>query len=174
MNYTNDNISNININFQDYVNIENNIFGYIYKGIKIIEIPEKINISRMQYGEIKENDLLKDDTNILVSVSLSNQSNKEEYIIKYALIISDPIYNNIDYYKVGVNLTYADENEELFYQQEEYVGRTSFFKIIKNNILLTTCDDEDCLMCYQEDSTNICLTCRGKFTILEKIKFVKN
>ena len=171
--YTNDNISNININFQDYVNIENNIFGYIYKGIKLIEIPEKISLSSFNYNEIKEKDILEYDTNILLSISLSDQSNKEEYIIKYALIISDPIYNNIDYYAVDFNYTYGDENEKDFYQQGEYVGRTSLFKIIKNNILLTTCDDKNCSLCYQEDNNNICLTCRDKFTILEKTKICK-
>ena len=41
---TDETISSINVNLSNYVKIENNIFGYIFKGIKIIEIPEKINI----------------------------------------------------------------------------------------------------------------------------------
>ena len=163
---TNETISNININLFNNIKIENNIFGYTLKGIKILKIPEKIIIkSVLNKTQIYQNYYLVKNESISLSVSLENQNSKEEFTIEYSLILSSPEYNTLDNYITDIDETYADENEENNYNNtEEYVGRTSFFKIIKNNSLSNFCENEKCLLCYQ-DYNNICITCENDFYI---------
>ena len=134
---TNETISSININLFDYVKIENNFFGYVLKRIKILSIPEKITITSCLNGnEINSNSFLTENENISISVSLENQTINEKYIIEYALTLSNPDYINLNDYIIDIDKTYGDSKEGNFYNIEEYIGRTSFFKIVKNIINL--------------------------------------
>jgi hypothetical protein len=75
--YTNDNITNINLDLKSYINnitIDNNIFGYYYKGIKILSFPDNINlVSLIDHNEIKGNYSLHENENISISISLEEQ-----------------------------------------------------------------------------------------------------
>ena len=129
---TNETISSININLFDYVKIENNFFGYVLKRIKILSIPEKITITSCLNGnEINSNSFLTENENISISVSLENQTINEKYIIEYALTLSNPDYINLNDYIIDIDKTYGDSKEGNFYNIEEYIGRTSFLKLLK-------------------------------------------
>ena len=94
--YTRDNFTNINIDLTSYTNsskIENNIFGYYYKGVKILSVPDNIKVfSLLSNSEIKQNYSLLQNENVSISISLENQTIKDEYIIKLALVVSEPEY----------------------------------------------------------------------------------
>ena len=163
---TNETISNININFTKYIKIENNIFGYIYEGIKIIEKSEQITIkSVLNNNEINKDYLF--NKNISISISLDGQKTKENYMIKFALILSEPEYNKINDYTIDINDTYADDNEEKYYSREKYIGRTSYFRIIKNYYLSTTCENKECSLCYYLEKNNICVTCNNGYSLID-------
>ena len=161
---TDETISNISINlFNNNFKIENNIFGYIYCGIKILSIPEKITIKSSSTGNIiNQNVLLTENETFLISISLKNQSPIEEYIIEYTIISNNPIYSNFNNYISEIDNTYGDANEENNYNSEEYIGKTSFFKIVKKNFLSENCQNEEYLLCYQDDNynNNICISCK--------------
>ena len=162
---TNETISNISINLFNSIKIENNIFGYIINGIKILTIPEKINVkSKLDGKEIYQNNSLIENETIIISISLDVPDIIEEYLIEYALTLSNPNYEKINDYITIIDKNYGDGNEERYYSSNEYIGRTSFFKIIKNNSLSSICQNVECSLCYQENN-NICLTCQNEYII---------
>jgi len=173
--YSRDNITNINIdtsNHKYFSRIENNVFGYYYNGIKILSIPENIKIfSCLSYTEIKGNYSLVQNENISISISLENQAIKDEYLIKFALIVSEPEYQYLNNYTIDIDISKGDENENLYYTPKEYIGKTAYFKIIKDEFLSTDCVDEECSLCIERD--NKCITCKNDFTIIEGEKICK-
>ena len=174
--YTNDNITNININLTSYIDnikIDNNIFGYYYKGIKILSYPDNINlVSLLDNTEIKGNYSLHENENISISISLEEQNIKNEYIIKLALVVSEPEYKYLNNYITYIDISKGDENENLYYTPKEYIGKTSYFKIIQNGLLSTDCESEECSLCMKEDNYK-CITCKNEFIIKEEEKICK-
>ena len=174
--YTNDNITNINIDLTSYKNyskIDNNIFGYYYKGIKILSVPDNLKAFSLLYNtEIKGNYSLINNENISISISLEDQKIKDEYIIKLAIIVSEPDYINLKDYITDIDISKGDENENLYYTSKEYIGKTSYFRIIKDGFLSTDCKDEECSLCREEDNDK-CITCKNDFTLEEEEKICK-
>ena len=174
--YSKDNIHNINIDVslhKIYRRIDNNIFGYYHKGIKILSIPENIKIySLLSSTEIKANYSLLQNENIFISISLENQTIKDEYLIKFALIVSEPEYKNLNDYITDIDTSKGDENENLYYTPKEYIGKTAFLKIIKDGLLSTDCEDENCSLC-NEGEKGKCITCKYDFDIISGEKICK-
>ena len=78
--------------------------------------------------------------------------------------------------KQNVNKTYFgnDDNESQYYKPEEYIGRTSFFTIVKNKFLYTNCTNEECSLCYNDTNNDTCITCKYGYTqILNRNKICK-
>jgi len=109
--------------------------------------------------------------NISISISLENQAIKDEYLIKFALIVSEPEYQYLNNYTIDIDISKGDENEYLYYTPKEYIGKTAYFKIIKDEFLSTDCVDEECSLCIERD--NKCITCKNDFTITEGEKICK-
>ena len=174
--YTNDNITNINLDLNSYTNyskIENNIFGYYFKGIKILSVPDNIKaFSLLSKTEIKGNYSLIQNENVSISISIENQNNKEEYIIKLALVVSEPEYVNLKYYIADIDISKGDEHENLYYIPKEFVGKTAYFKIIKDGLLSTECENEECSLCTEENDAK-CITCKNDFNIIEGEKICR-
>ena len=174
--YTKDNITNIIIdssNHKQFSRIENNIFGYYQKGIKILSIPENIKIlSLLSNTEIKANYSLLQNEKISLSISLGNQTIKDEYIMKIALIVSEPEYKNLNDYIIDIDTSKGDENEKLYYTPREYIGKTAYFKIIKNGLLSTDCEDKECSLC-KEGEKDKCITCKYDFDFIRGEKICK-
>ena len=125
--YTNENITNINIDLTSYKNyskIDNNIFGYYYKGIKILSFSNNLKVfSILNNTEIKGNYLLLNNENITISISLKDQNIRDEYIVKIALVVSEPDYINLNDYIIDIDISMGDENENLYYKPKEYRGK---------------------------------------------------
>jgi len=175
----NDNITNINIDLTSYIHnikIDNNIFGYYYKGIKILSFPDNIYlVSLLDNTEIKGNYTLHKNENISISISLKDQKVKNEYIIKLALVVSEPEYEYLNDYITDIDISKGDEYENLYYKPKEYIGKTSYFKIVKNGFLSTECESEECSLCKKEDEDedDECITCKNDFVIEEEEKICK-
>ena len=174
--YTNDNITNININLTNYTNsskIDNNIFGYHLQGIKILSVPDNIKVfSLLNNTEIKQNYSLLQNENISISISLNNQNIKDEYIIKLALVVLEPDYISLNDFISDIDISKGDENERLYYSPKEYIGKTSYFKITKDGVLSSDCENEECSLCIEGDNPK-CITYKNDFTIIEGEKICK-
>ena len=180
---TDDNITNINIDLTSYIHnikIDNNIFGYYYKGIKILSFPDNINlVSLLDNTEIKGNYTLHENENISISISLEDQKVKNEYIIKLALVVSEPEYKYLNDYITDIDMSKGDKYESLYYTPKEYIGKTSYFKIVKNGFLSTECESEECSLCKKEDEDededkdDECITCKNDCTIEDDEKICK-
>ena len=164
--------SDIILNLREYmteVKIENNIFGYVYKGIKILSVPDKITLKSMTYNTyITQNYYLQDNEITSISISWVNQNAIEKYSIKYAVVCSDPEYNELYNYVTYKNDSLGNDEEENKYIYEyidEYVGRTSYFTIIKKGILTTDCENEFCSLCEIEDGNKYCIVCEKEYFI---------
>ena len=173
---TNDNINNINIapsNYKNIGRIENNIFGYYEKGFKILSIPENIKIfSGLSNTEIKGNYSLLQNENVSISISIENQTIKDEYLIKFALIVSEPEYKKLNDYIEYIDISKGDDNEKSYYTPKEYVGKTTYFKIIKDGLLSKNCEKEECSLCKEGESDK-CITCNYDFTLIKGEKICK-
>jgi len=174
--YTNENITNINIDLTSYKNyskIDNNIFGYYYKGIKILSFSDNLKVfSILNNTEIKGNYLLLNNENITISISLEDQNIRDEYLVKIALVVSEPDYINLKDYIIDIDISMGDENENLYYKPKEYIGKTSYFRIIKDGLLSTDCEDEECSLCKKGDNDK-CISCKNGFSIIEEEKICK-
>ena len=169
----NENSENIILNLREYmteVKIENNIFGYVYKGIKILSVPDKITLKSMTYNTyITQNYSLQDDEITSISISWDNQNAIEKYSIKYAVVYSDPGYNELYNYVDFKNDSLGNGEESNNYIKDEYideyVGRTSYFTIIKNGKLTTDCGNAFCSLCKIEDGNKYCIVCEKGYII---------
>ena len=111
--------------------------------------------------EIKDTYSLHENENISISISLDNQKSYDEYIIKYALIYSDPQYTNLYDYVTYKDDNYATGGDKIEYYEDEYIdeyiGRSSYFKIIKNGFISTNCENDKFSLCKQETDNEICI-----------------
>ena len=172
LNKTNQNIENNSINLRDYITegkIDNNIFGYVFKGIKILSVPNRIILKSITYNaSITSNYFLKDNEIFSISIPLDNQNDSEKYNIKYAIVYSDPKYQNlydyVTYKNDSLGNIWNEWNQYSYEYIAEYVGRISYFTIIKNGNLTTNCENEFCALCKQNDNKN-CIVCKEEYTI---------
>ena len=160
--------------FFDFINtmkIENNIFGYEYKGVSISNIPNDI------YLKVDGNII--NNKNILIlkdqSISFSFHSNDvylaENYSIEFAFVLTEPGYEELNSYctKVdslkGLSLSSRDTYSNVEYEKNDYIGKTSSFIISIKNELMTNCEDSFCSLCYSDNSR--CITCKYNATFNE-------
>ena len=154
--------------------IENNIFGYIYKGIKILNYPnDTYLIYKTSEAIIENNSFLIENQMISLSFSSNETYEGKNYTIEYAFVFTDPDYSKIDDYASDLDRTYYSSNEEAYYQKSEYIGRSIYFNVTIKEDLFSTCNDK-CSLCYKRDS-NSCIICKYNYTFNkeEKICFSK-
>ena len=154
------------INLNQSLTIENNLFGYIFYGIKIINYTNGLNIiSSKRNTKIKREDFLIDEKEIILIISkeINIPDNSK---IEYAMVITEPEYNDIN------NYTYkyeeycgTDCDDEKNIEKELFVGRTSYCNIIFNSESLSEeCNIENCAFCLKSDA-NYCTSCQYYYDI---------
>ena len=162
---TNKNIENdFSFNFEGTLTIENNIFGFVFKGTRIMKLPIGLNLTNVANENILEVEsvILKDE-NVSLNFETHKNYEKKDYIIEYAYVLEEPNYEDIiNYY------TYIDEskgnqqtNEQNYYKKYEYTGRSSNFALIIKENLTTNCYDDSCSLCL---TNYICITCKYNYT----------
>ena len=158
--------NNLIINFYEYCNIENNLFGYIFKGIKIIDISQGYKLtSFINKTDIKinENDIIND--NDFGELGFNEDINiGEEGRIIFAMVLTEPEYDIFNQYSIEIDKQYCGgicNDEEEYFKKKLYVGRNSFCDIsINPDTITNNCEhiDEKCVLCIK--NSNICVACK--------------
>ena len=148
--------------------IGNNIFGYEYVGIKILNYPDNINLTYEENSNIiSKNTILVSNKNLKISFE---SYIKKIYTIEYAVILKEPNYANIinPNYNQLIRNNYYNFYESNYYSPAYFIGKTSFFNITIKENLTTECDD-NCYLCYQ-NNINYCITCKYNYTFINNNK----
>ena len=168
-------INNINLEIKNLCKIENNVFGHILIGCKIIEIYKNGNgyLSLEDGTEIQKDMILEMNTTLkLVIPKNGNIYSKFSYIIKYACQAKEPEYEEHIKYPIFIGDTGTSNKEENFYesQRKTYLGRYSYYNFSLINELTEEDCDEKCELCYNTNK-NKCVTCKyNDFDLLEDYK----
>ena len=157
----------IYINPKEYSSIDNNLFGHIFYGIKIIDYNDDYELLKRNTNEqINKNSILLDDEQIELIMS-EDKSYPREGRIEYAMVLTDPEYDDYNKYSFIIDDRYSDENEKNYFNKEMYIGRTSYINIFMDLTTMTKdCDnDENCDLCFT-DSSKTCITCKYSIKII--------
>ena len=165
-------IDDFSINLANYVKIENNIFGLIFYGIKIIHIQNCENphlISSLSNEIINSNYTLNKNEEIRLRFSENNFNNSFNCNIEYSYIITEPNLSIFDSYAKSIG-----ENDENFFQQNLYNGKYSYFNIFLDKDLITTnCGDNNCFLCLNNNNS-FCIKCKSNFVFDSNNKICVN
>ena len=160
LNHTNITIHKLSINLSEYLIIDNNIFGYIYNGIKIINIRQNgyiylLNEKNNREINLEYNNLLEQNENIKI-LFRNNIYNISEYILEYSFLVTEDKYEEFDKYPIYIENINGNETESIFdsYKQN-YTGKSIFYTIILSENLKTSCDF-NCSLCFSNNLT--CIT----------------
>ena len=161
----NKNITNeISIDFKKYLVIENNLFGYVFKGIKIISFPNEINL-------VTNEALLTNGENVTLKFKSNSIYPKNDYNIEFAFIITEPNYETTNNYMIYIDETKGNnkKQEKNYFQKYDYIGKDLDFKMTISKNLTTACISNDCSLCYEEKK-EICVTCKYNFSYIPENK----
>jgi len=155
-------LNNFYFNFEGKINIENNLFNYVYKGTKILNIPTGLYLRNTKNGNnLKNESILLKDENVSLHFDSNEKYKKNEYVIEYAYVLTEPNYEYIKNYS-NTTKTYGDNiNEKIYYKYNEYTGKSSNFTLIISEDLITNCNDEKCALCFNNFT---CITCKYNYT----------
>ena len=112
-------INNITIEVKDMCKIENNIFGYISTGIKIISINKSSNeyLSFNNGIEISENQILANEDILKLEIEKTDDIYEQfNYSLQYVCIAKDPEYSDYLNYPIKIEDTGTTNKEDNFYE----------------------------------------------------------
>ena len=153
-----------NINLENHVMIENNIFGYVFSHIIIQEINNNCYFYLQFTSSITGNFIYKNyelKKNETIKFILSNTYNYyEKFICNIIFIyeVTEPdlkeSYNYAEYF--------VEQNKNEGNNKEKYNGRIGYYNITLNETLFTGCEKENCELCLYRDR-NSCIICKNNF-----------
>jgi len=157
----------------NYINeddIENNLFGVILYGIKILSLPNNIGIfyiSENKNDKISENEILMPDDIIHFIFDFDNLIKGDNiYIIEIAGAVKEPSYEEFNKYPEKTEY-YGDETQESYYNPRTFVGKTGFYKFKIPTSLIEDNENiclNNCRVCYND----LCLKCNENFNLNEE------
>ena len=161
--FNNNNMNNLEINLQENVKIDNNIFGLIYSSIQIKEINNCDNLnltSSISHDEINQNSSIQINEKIDVSLKALNLIDCN---IKYIYIITEPDFETYNNYGERI-ISYGVDTKTIFNNEEKnfYESRVLNFEIILDENLVNQCTNENCELC-RESMKDICLICISNY-----------
>ena len=158
------------INLREFALIENNIFGYIYSEIKILEIKgcEMFDIILNKNETLKVDYVIGKGDNI--KLILLNKYQPFSCQIKYIFYATELDYSESSKYAVHEEIisksnTFSEESYNN--QREIYEGKIGFYKVELKYNLSDTCEG-NCKFCSIDPNKNIvkCLICKYDSEIL--------
>ena len=165
-----DNISSLNnpiIKFYEKCNIENNIFGYIFHGIKIIDISEGFKLLYEDNKlEISKDSIISNNTNIELALT-RDIKNKNKGRIQFAMVLTEPEYEIFNQYSTLIDNKYCGEDcddEKKNFKKQRYFGRISYCDIIINSNNLTNECNENCDVCLKNEEMT-CISCKYSYEL---------
>ena len=163
--------TNVEIDLNSKGHIDNNIFGYIFNGTKIIEYTEGLKLKSTLRDEINQGDVLIENENLILILDKETNILKDSKII-YAMIATLPTYNVYDNFRELKNMQYeGNQNKEGNYfesQRKPYIGRHSYCNIVINEDILSSndCNDVNCGRCLK-NGEKTCINCKYSYEIGE-------
>ena len=162
-------ISNLIIYLTEGMKIDNNLFGYQYKGIKINQISKYGNI----YLESDENELIDYSNNSVIYKSdkfnirfMNNSYIKSQYLLDYSIIVTESDFQENEKYPIEIIDYFGYENQVIFNERKKvYIGKSIYYNIILSQDLSEDCNNPRCSLCYKINNECISL----KSTIETKI-----
>ena len=175
--YNNNNIkiNNLSFKIEGESIIENNIFGYVYSGIQIIE---NCNDSKIYLVNSKNekvvNYFLPKNEEIKLLIPYNDLYSPFICTIKYTTVVSEPDFSEFKKYPININYIGGNENDNnLFFHKNYYIGKVNNFNLILNETLTTINCMDNCELC---DNNNIgnCVTCKYSSNINNNTKICEN
>ena len=161
--YKNDDIKidNLMLKLKGEYILENNIFGYIYSGIQIIENCNDLEDIYLvdSNNERIANYFLSENEEIKLFIPKNDIYSPFICTLKYASVVSEPEYLEYNKYPIKINYIGEDNKEEEFFdtQKKNYIGKYNYYNIKLSSELSENCED-DCALC--DTINNICITCK--------------
>ena len=144
------------INLEEKLVIENNLFGYVFNGTKIMNFPTGIYLKYMANGNaIEDGAIIFKDEDVIFYLEESEEYSKRNYTFEFSYILEEDNYENLDN---NVNMTSYDYShgsdkgelfkEENYYIKNEYIGKYSYFNIIISDEIISNCSNDLCDLCF--------------------------
>ena len=165
------------LKINEYISgIENNLFGYIFLGIKILELPDENKSGYFIFANNQTKIKVEDIVDINTELKFVVKANPEEdvYQIVFAGIVQEPDYNTMNKFSEKLE-SYPTDNkvsDEEFYNPKIIMGKKVkySFSIGEKKICYERCeickefseneDDQKCLECkagyYFKEGSNNC------------------
>ena len=162
----------INIRLEDVI-IENNIFGYIAIGTRIISSLNEADLGFYIYSKnlnrkIKSNEAISFDDILNFKVSEEVGLKKDIHVLNIEVIVKEPDYSNylsfsdLTEYYPNYN---SDNNLSSFYHPEEFYGRKSYLILLIQNCYMT-CDTCTNIGNFTD---HLCETCSSEYPYFSNI-----
>ena len=161
----NDNsIENIALDLSKNMTIDNNIFGYIYDGIKIKNVESKgyIYLVASPSNKIIDNSIHNEiGKNEKVKIEFKNNLyNKSKCILEYSYIVTEPEYEKFEKYPINISNEYGGDNIKSFNEQKHrYIGKSIYYYIYLSEDLTNDCKNVNCSLCFEKNIS--CITYRS-------------
>ena len=150
----------LRIDLNKLIILENNIFGFVFWGIKIISFK---NCDDIEFT--RSSNLLKENEIIITKI---NKNNYEliNCTIEFAYQITEPDYIIFENLADKINTTYGDDSRDIFEKTNMiYTGRISYYNLYLNDALTNNCNN-NCGLCF-DDNNKDCIACTSNYTIKE-------
>ena len=177
--YKNDDfkIYNLTLKLEGEYIMENNIFGYIYSGIQIIENCDDENIYLADSNNERIDDFfLPKNEEIKLIIPKNGIYSPFNCELKYASVFTEPVFLEYNNYPIIITYIGGDENEEQSFfesQRKNYIGKVNNFNLkLTKELDEENCND-NCELCESNNKDN-CVTCKYESNIENNIKICKN
>ena len=154
------------IKFYEKCQIENNIFGYVFAGFKIIDFSNGLKLICEDDKEVLDKECITSN-NTNIEVILTKDINIQEKLrIEYTMVTIQPEYEIYNQYPIETIETYCQDNcndekgdENGPFKREWHFGRTSYCDLNINLEKITDDCDNNCKVCLKNDNKD-CIVCR--------------
>ena len=147
--------------------IDNNIFGLVYSGVKIIGNCE--DLENIYLADLNDNKLTSDYyllQNEKIKLKINKQENYSLFTcqFQYAVTVSEPEFSEFNNYPVEYLDTGNENKENEFFeaQKTNYTGKSNTYKIILDYELTHKDCGINCELCksHEEDPVPECVSCK--------------
>ena len=168
------NIENYSLKFNESLfEIPNNLFGYELYGVKILKFPQNLTgikyLTKSNKREIKENDILNINEEIIFAITKIDVSINDEFSIEFGGVAIELNYSSSLSFPDRVQIIGTDP--EKYYKRELFIGHNANF--IFNFGCYKRC--ETCLNIGISIDDQKCITCKNTYFLdVDSKNCVKN